>query len=129
MTLGTVIMGLGVTSLAGVNYLHDYHKESGFVLPGLLISLSLAVIGFALLTPSAQGLISRRADPDRQGEILGVNQSCMSLARILGPIFGLTFYKANPMLPFLLGGLLVLLMLPIVARIKKAGESVLANDK
>jgi MFS family permease len=124
MAIGIVIMGLGVTSLAGINFLHDSDPKSGLILPGLLASLSFAVIGFALLTPSAQGLISRRADPDRQGEILGVNQSCLSMARILGPIFGLSLYKASPMLPFLLGGILVLLMLPLVGRIRKAGEQV-----
>ena len=52
----------------------------------------MAVAGFAFLTPSAQALISRRTDPEQQGEILGVNQSASAMARILGAVFGLTLY-------------------------------------
>lgn len=123
MALGIIIMGLGVSSLAGVNLLHGNETYKSFLFPSLLVSLSFAVIGFALLTPSAQGLISRRADPERQGEILGVNQSCLSMARIIGPIMGLTLYKAAPMLPFLVGGVLVLLMLPLVGVIRRSSNS------
>ncbi len=122
MALGIITMGLGVTSLAGVNYLHAQALPWGALFTMLLLSLSFSVIGFALLTPSAQGLISRRADPERQGEILGVNQSCLSMARILGPIMGLTLYKLSATLPFFVGGILVLLMLPLVAVIRKAGN-------
>src|SRR5262249_1824409 len=53
-----------------------------------LVILAVLVTGFALMTPSVQSLISRRADPTRQGEILGVNQSMSALARILGPAIG-----------------------------------------
>jgi len=120
MALGIAIMGLGVTSLAGVNWVHTSESYQGLLMPWLLISLTFAVVGFALLTPSSQGLLSRRADPERQGEILGVNQSCLSLARIIGPILGLTLYKAAPMLPFLVGGILVLVMLPMVGWIRRS---------
>ena len=53
------------------------------VLAELFIALTAAVIGFAFLTPSAQALVSRRSDPEKQGEVLGVNQSAAALARIL----------------------------------------------
>ena len=63
-----------------------------------------------------QALVSRRADADRQGEILGVNQSASALARILGPIFGVSLYMATytHLLPYLFGGALLLLMLPLL---------------
>jgi len=89
------------------------------------VSMTLAVIGFAFLTPSAQALISRRSDPAKQGEILGVNQSAASLARILGPIFGLSLYKLTPnhLLPYVFGAGLLVLMLPLLPRIRRGGEA------
>jgi hypothetical protein len=51
----------------------------------LFVALTSAVVGFAFLTPSAQALISRRTSADRQGEILGVNQSASAMARIPVP--------------------------------------------
>jgi hypothetical protein len=88
-----------------------------------MISLALAVVGFAFLTPSAQALVSRRSDPARQGEVLGVNQSASAMARIVGPVVGLTLYKATQthLLPYLFGGAILLLMLPLMPRIRRGG--------
>lgn len=126
MTLGICLMGLGVLGVAALNFA-AYH---GYVavearLTWLMISTTFAVVGFAFLTPSAQALISRRADPERQGEILGVNQSVAALARILGPILWLSLYEltADHLLPYLLGGCLVLLMLPLMGRVRR-GDAV-----
>jgi MFS family permease len=40
-------------------------------------------------------LISKRADPARQGEVLGVNQSFASLGRIIGPFLGSILFAAH----------------------------------
>lgn len=122
MTIGIVLMGLGVLLLGGVTYAAGQQLAGFRTLLGVqLVSLTLSVVGFAFLTPSAQALISRRSDPARQGEILGVNQSASALARILGPIFGLTLYyaTASHLLPYLLGASLLLLMLPLMPRIRR----------
>jgi hypothetical protein len=97
----------------------------GALLAIQLASLTFAVVGFAFLTPSAQALISRRTDPARQGEILGVNQSASALARILGPVVGLTLYDltATHLLPYVFGAGLLLLMLPLMPRIRRGGEA------
>ncbi len=124
MAAGMTLMGLGVVFLGGVSWLATEKQTSLSVLLSLqLVSLTLAVVGFALLTPSAQALISRRTDPARQGEILGVNQSASALARILGPLLGLTLYSATSthLLPYLFGGGLLLLMLPLIPRIRRGG--------
>ncbi len=123
LTLGILLMGSGVASLAGITYISRNNLLADFLLPLMMVSLTISVVGFAFLTPSAQALVSQRADPERQGEILGVNQSCSSLARIFGPIFGLTLYKFDSMAPFLFAGVLVLAMLPLVSRIRNFKEA------
>jgi MFS family permease len=128
MALGMALMGLGVLTLGGVCWLAFQPEPPDFgVLLGLTLPvLAVAVMGFAFLTPSAQALISRRSPGDRQGEILGVNQSASALARILGPVCGLALYKATPthLLPYLFGAALLLVMLPQIPRIRRgeAGE-------
>jgi len=125
MAWGIVLMGLGVVSLGSVSWLSAQQTLSfGPLLALLMFSLTLAVTGFALLTPSAQALISRRSDPNKQGEILGANQSASALARILAPIFGVSLYKATDthLLPYLFGGGLLLLMLPLIPRIRRGGD-------
>ena len=120
-------MGLGVLSLGGVTYTADQLGRAEAVPTWLFLwtfaSLTLAVVGFALLTPSAQALVSRRSDPERQGEVLGVNQSAASMARILGPIFGLSLYGLTPghLLPYLFGGALLLAMLPLIPATRRGG--------
>jgi DHA1 family tetracycline resistance protein-like MFS transporter len=122
MAMGMGLMALGVASLGAVSWMAWAEvADFGVKLACTMASLTVAVIGFAFLTPSAQALISRRTDPGRQGEILGVNQSAAALARILGPIFGLTLYQLNPshLLPYGFGALLLLLMLPLIPRIRR----------
>jgi MFS transporter, DHA1 family, tetracycline resistance protein len=127
IALGIVLMALGVGSLGGVSWL-ALKDPSGAAQVGystlltlLLVALAVAVIGFAFLTPSAQALVSRRSSASQQGEILGVNQSASALARILGPIFGLTLYKLTDshLLPYVFGAALLLLMLPLMPRIRR----------
>ncbi len=138
MTWGILLMGLGVLSLGGVTYVASswnleiitaeqsiaaQQRLAHFwtLLPYQLASLTICVVGFALLTPSAQALISRRTDDSKQGEILGVNQSASALARILGPVIGLSLYKTTSthLLPYVMGGALLLLMLPLIPRIRR----------
>jgi len=94
MTLGILFMGGGVAALAALTYFANPPANAVASIPAmgagltslLYGGLTVAVMGYAFLTPSAQALISRRTDAERQGEILGVNQSAASLARILGPL-------------------------------------------
>jgi MFS family permease len=89
-------------------------------MPWALLVMTVAVMGFAFLTPSVQSLISRRSDPAKQGEILGVNQSASALARILGPLMGLFLFEADRthILPYLVGTCLLLVVFVITLRIR-----------
>jgi DHA1 family tetracycline resistance protein-like MFS transporter len=84
--LGSAIAVFGFTLLSLASY-----EVNLFALLG---ALTIAIIGFSMITPSLNALISRRSDPARQGGILGLNQSAGALARIIGPVGG------NMLLPF-----------------------------
>ncbi len=107
MRAGTLLMLVGLVGVIGTMMAVVSHALVGAwaVFPVALVILAVLVTGFALMTPSAQALISKRADPARQGEILGVNQSASALARILGPAVGssLFFVDASHVLPYALG--------------------------
>jgi MFS family permease len=119
---GLVFLFLGMAGLGGFAYYSQETaaRDHGGLLTWLLVAIGIAVIGFAFLTPSIQALISRRSDPTRQGEILGVNQSAAALSRILGPLVGLALYHALPshVLPFAVAAALLVVVLLLVPRVK-----------
>jgi MFS family permease len=83
---GAMLMIAGMALLA-------WSAREGSV-PWLLAGLAVTVCGFAFFTPAVNALVSRRSDPARQGSVLGVLQSCGSLARIVGPVVGLRLLHA-----------------------------------
>lgn len=119
--LGLMILGLaGVGAIAYAASLLQADARMG-LLRMFYLAMAVAVTGFAFVNPSVSALVSKRADPDRQGEVLGVNQACASLGRILGPFVGSVVFQMHPshVLPYvvacvaLLG---VMLLVPIAAR-------------
>jgi MFS family permease len=117
--LGVGLMLLGLVGLTVVAYwaFSIRPAASGTGLKLLFyLSVTVAVVGFAFVNPSLTSLVSRRADPARQGEVLGVNQAFSALGRILGPFVGSTVYywHGSRVLPYvvaavLLAGVVVLL--------------------
>jgi len=127
ITLGLVFLLLGMGGLCGFALAAQQPEifgvagfDFGTLLAWLLLAVGVAVLGFAFLTPSIQALISRRSDPTRQGEILGVNQSAAALSRILGPVVGLALYHVLPShaLPFAVAAGLLALVLVLIPRVK-----------
>jgi DHA1 family tetracycline resistance protein-like MFS transporter len=123
MAMGIFFMAIGVLLMGGISYAVTLNVDVGTLKIALFAALTAAVVGFAFLTPSAQALISRRTSADRQGEVLGVNQSASAMARILGPVFGVTLYKCTEshLLPYVAGAVLLLLMLPMLPRMRRGG--------
>jgi MFS family permease len=121
MLIGIVFMAVGVGFQGYISYAVADGANADSFKPHLYVALTAAVVGFAFLTPSAQALVSRRTPDERQGEILGVNQSASALARILGPMFGLVLYQATPnhILPYIAGAVLLILMLPLLPWIRR----------
>ena len=92
-------MAGAVVSILGFGLLAWASREGSVA--WLMVASAVEVIGFALITPSLQSLISRRSDPDKQGGILGISQSLGSLARIVGPLVSVPLFTYfSPMHPY-----------------------------
>jgi DHA1 family tetracycline resistance protein-like MFS transporter len=90
LSAGVIAMGLGQSILATI------------------LSLVAVGLGWGLLAPSLQSLVSRRAMANEQGEVLGVNQSASALARVIGPVAaGWAYGALGPGMGFVAGGLLI----------------------
>ncbi|SEK51336.1 MFS transporter [Haloferax larsenii] len=86
----------------------------------LLVVMTPLSFGNALTNVSLNTLVSRSADDDEQGGAFGLTQSAGSLARTFGPALagglytGIAFWA-----PFVVGGLLMLPILALLARVDK----------
>lgn len=118
---GTMAVLGGVSAVAGFAILAGATFRGSFEL--LLAGMAVEVLGFAFVNPSLQSLISRRSDPNQQGSILGLGQSATSLARILGPVFGLRLFKQSPEYPYYgAAGLMVLALLLIIVSVRSGRD-------
>ena len=122
MMFGIVFMIVGLGGLAAVAYLgmNPERREAVPLKALFYASVSVAVIGFAFTNPSVSAMVSKRADPARQGEVLGVNQSFASLGRILGPFLGSVLFQAQSSrtLPYLAAVATLMVVVALVPRIK-----------
>jgi MFS family permease len=72
---GLIALAIGLAPMASVSS------------PAILfVLLAMVAIGYGFASPSVASLISKRTERRLQGEVLGINQSALSLARIFGPI-------------------------------------------
>jgi MFS family permease len=120
MTAGVTMMFLGLGGIAAVAL--AAHPDSAAGLRWVFfLTIAVAVFGFAFVNPSVSSLVSKRADPARQGEVQGVSQSFASLGRILGPFIGSVLFQVHPtrVLPYAAAGVtlaVVALLLPVIRR-------------
>ncbi|MDH7515355.1 MAG: MFS transporter [Bacteroidota bacterium] len=71
----------------------------------LYAALGILAFGSSLLPPTLIAFVSRLAEPAKQGETLGVNESLGALGRTLGPAWGaFVFQTFGPPAPFFTGG-------------------------
>jgi DHA1 family tetracycline resistance protein-like MFS transporter len=101
---GIGMMVIGLAMLAMVAWLtFEGTAGVGGLKVGFYVALAVSVTGFAFTNPSISALVSKQADPARQGEVQGVNQAFASLGRILGPFLGSVLFDvhASRTLPFL----------------------------
>ena len=115
--IGTTLMmaGLGLIGVAAAS------TNGGMSL--LWYVLPVCVVGFSCTTPSLNSLLSLNTRDDQQGEVLGVGQSVSSLARILGPIAGLSLLEYGRSLPYWMATGLMAVGLLMVFGLRSAGTS------
>jgi DHA1 family tetracycline resistance protein-like MFS transporter len=78
--------------------------------PTLLGALFVLAVGMGFNNPSLSSMVSRLADPNDQGGILGLASSLASLGRVVGPAFGGYLYDAYGMTtPYLTAAALMML--------------------
>lgn len=87
----------------------------------LVAACGILALGMGFNSPSLMSMISRRADADMQGGVLGLSQSLASLARVIGPAWGGWLYDRYGMgTPYVsaagLMGLAFLLSIMVIAR-------------
>ncbi|MCA9088594.1 MAG: MFS transporter [Planctomycetaceae bacterium] len=66
----------------------------------LMAVVPLTVIGFSFANPSFQALLSLNSAADEQGGTLGIGQSVSALARIAGPVIGLSLKDLHISAPY-----------------------------
>jgi DHA1 family tetracycline resistance protein-like MFS transporter len=74
------------------------------------LSLFLFAVGTGLQMPSLQTLITNTVEDNERGTVLGVYQSAISLSIIGGSAIAGILFAQDPTLPYLLGGILFLVM-------------------
>ena len=91
--MGFAAMALGFALLSG-SYQISY----------LLVSIALLTFGSAVLRPSLTSLITTRAARHRQGMVIGLMQSLMSIAQIIAPIIAGLLIQQQHLSMWALGG-------------------------
>jgi MFS family permease len=119
MGIAFMLLGLGGLGALAATAASGQHTGTGSLIL-LLIALAVAVTGFAFMNPSVSALVSRRTPADRQGEVLGVNQSASALGRILGPVMALTMFRLTPnhALPYAVSSAMLLIVLGLTWRME-----------
>ena len=88
-----------VTEVIGFGMLAWVSRRDSASLAMLLVALAIVVAGFAFITPAINAMVSRRTDRRKQGAVLGLLQSINSLARIFGPMVGVSLFYRRAELP------------------------------
>jgi MFS family permease len=114
MVYGCILMGLGLLGIPLV--------PVGHFLPWELIPLALLACANGCMMPSISSLLSSLASGKEQGQVLGMNQSFGSLARIAGPLLGGALYGLHFSAPYIGGALLMVGALLFVVAFQRAGR-------
>jgi MFS family permease len=112
---GALILGVGLGGVALST--ETWHA---------MVALPVGVLGSAMLTTALASLLSQRTPEDMQGEVLGVGQSALSLARICGPAAGnLLLIPGMMYLPFVTGAAVMVIgfLMAVLLWLRPASQS------
>ena len=88
----------------------------------LMLIAPYMATGSGLVNPSKSSLLSQSIPQEKQGAILGLNQSASSLGRVIGPLLAAELYTLRPDYPFFIGGTMILFMFTVGYRLKPQVE-------
>ena len=100
MIYGALMIAIGLGMIGFIPVEH--------FLPLSIVSIALLSLGNGSLSPTLLSQLSRTAEQQEQGEVLGMNQSFGSLSRIVGPALGGRLYEYDHSLPYLVSGMIML---------------------
>lgn len=111
IVLGALIAGIGFASVAVV--------QQPWQLPA---AYALAAFGMGFVFPSFQALAADAVQAHEQGAAAGTVAAAQGLGMVVGPVLGTLLYRGGPSLPYLLVGVLLLLLCVLAAthRMKEA---------
>ena len=75
------------------------------------------------MMPSISSLLSRSAEKKEQGQVLGMNQSFGSLARVIGPTLGGFLYGWHYTSPYIGGAIMMVGALLFVLAFQRSARS------
>lgn len=97
--IGALIAGLGFAAVAAV--------QQPWQLPA---TYAVAAFGMGFVFPSFQALAADAVEPHEQGAAAGTVAAAQGLGMVAGPMLGTVLYRASASLPYLLVGVLLLLL-------------------
>ncbi|MBL7962397.1 MAG: MFS transporter [Flavobacteriales bacterium] len=100
------LMVYGCIIMAFALFVIPFVPHAWFV-PLAFIPIAMLAVANGCLMPSLTSLLSRSATEKEQGQVLGMNQSFMSLARVVGPSMGGLLYGWHFTGPYVMGALLM----------------------
>jgi len=105
LSMGIILLAVGLAPLANLPTPST-----------LLLALAMLSLGYGFASPTIASIISKMTERTLEGEVLGINQSASSMARILGPLAGGLAYGALGSSAPYLGGAVVALMAFLLTR-------------
>lgn len=119
MVFGCILMAIGLVGIPLV--------PVSYFFPWALVPLLVLAGANGFMMPSITSILSSIASGKEQGQVLGVNQSFGSLARIAGPLLGGSLYGMHYAAPYLGGALLMVGALLFVLAYQRAGRGQVVN--
>lgn len=115
MVYGCILLGIGLLMIPFVPA--EYFVPLAFV-PVLFLSLANGC-----MMPSISSLLSRNAEKKEQGQVLGMNQSFGSLARVIGPTVGGFLYGWHYTSPYVGGAIMMVGALLFVLAFQRSARA------
>ncbi len=83
----------------------------------LALIMPLVPIGTALLFPSTTALMTRGADREETGTVMGVAQTFGGVSRVVAPLMATAAFEVNVWFPFVLGAIIVAVVTVMAFRV------------